>query len=433
MSEGGKGKGVLKAVLGAVAGLLSGAALVCLTPVIDRLIKPPTPLANFEARPDGLAVTFHNLTTGVANLSGWWDFGDGSSLVPVVADQDVTHTYTKPGSYSAKLSVHNLANETNERTVALQLEAAGAVEAPRILSLDAVPLNGNVQAPATFRVTSDMKNVQQAVWDLDEGRPLEIGQSSPAHQERLVAFSRPGNYAIKLAAFNGLQHEEKVVNISVKPAPAGALTATLYVTDQATFVEHNERHAYFGASFPPGVSGNVYHFDLVVHPTPGWAVADVQIVSAREAGPWMQGRATMPIDPATFKPGPVRNLQITRAADGKSVHLSGDLLRNSAKEWPSMNLPIVLREEKRKPVTRLALPVMAPLTLPGMASLELPALPAGWQDAKRQIRIQLQDSGNRTVWQDTHLPVTAGLPMGGRRYSLSVTQTGNHVQLNLTQ
>src|SRR3989442_11047483 len=109
-------------------------------PKINILINPPTPLANFETRQDGMTVTFHNLTTGVTSLSGWWDFGDGSPLVPVVADQDVMHTYAKPGSYSAKLSVHNLINETNERTVALQLDTSVAAAPPRILTLDAVPL-----------------------------------------------------------------------------------------------------------------------------------------------------------------------------------------------------------------------------------------------------------------------------------------------------
>src|SRR3982751_5533447 len=111
MSETGKGKGFVKAVFGAAAGLVSGAALMYLTPLINSVVKPPTPLANFETRQDGMNVTFHNLTTGAASLSGWWDFGDGSPLVPMVADQDVSHSYTKAGSYTAKLSVHNLINE----------------------------------------------------------------------------------------------------------------------------------------------------------------------------------------------------------------------------------------------------------------------------------------------------------------------------------
>ncbi len=430
MSEGEKGKGKLKAAFGAVFGLMSGAALMYLTPFIDKVVKPPAPLANFETRQDGLAVTFHNLSTNAKNLTGWWDFGDGSPLVPMVAEQDVTHPYTRTGAYTAKLSVRNVLNEANERSVGLQIDSTVAVEAPRILCLDAVPLTPGALAPATFKIASEMQNTQLAVWDLDESRPLEIDQASPGRQERLVTFSRPGNYAIKLAAFNGQQHEQRSVVVSVRPAPAGALTAVLNVTDHATQVERNDRHAFFGASFPPGQTGKVYHFDLVVNPTPGWMVGDVQIVSPRVAGPWMQGQTAMALDPATFNPGPVRNLQIQRDAKGKSVHLSGDLVRNSEKEWPAMNLPIVLREERRKPVTRLAMPVMAPLTLPGTASLMLPPLPAGWQDAKREVRLEVRD-GTKVVWQDSRVPVSAILTMHGHRYPLSAIQSGDRVQLNV--
>jgi PKD repeat protein len=433
MSESGKGKGFLKAIYGMAAGLLSGAALMYVTPLFNSIVKPPTPLANFEARQDGTTVTFHNLTTGAASLSGWWDFGDGSPLVPMVGDQDVSHTYAKTGSYSAKLSVHNLINETNERTVAIQLDAATAtaVAAPRILTLDVIPQTPLV-APATFKISSQMQNVQQAVWDLDAGRPMEIDQSCSGPQERFVTFRRPGNYAIKLAAFNGLQADQKVVTVSVKPAPLGALSAIMEVIDQATLVEHHDRQAYFGAAFPPGQKGLTYHFDLVVNPTPGWAVADVQVVSARDAGPWMQGKATMAIDPATFKTGNVRNLQISRAADGKSVHLSGELLRKNEKEWPAMNLPIVLREEKRKPVSRVE-SVESCVTLPGAATLAMPPLPSGWQDAKRQVHLKLMEGDTRMLWEDTHVPVTATLARPGRRYQLSATQNGNAVQINLTQ
>jgi PKD repeat protein len=438
MSETGKGKGLMKAIGGMAAGLISGAVLMYATPLFNSFVKPPTPLANFEARQDGTTVTFHNLTSGAASLSGWWDFGDGSPLVQMVAEQDVTHTYAKTGNYSAKLSVHNLINEANERAVALQLDTAiTTAAAPRILSLEAIPVTLNAQAPATFKIAGEMQNVEQAVWDLDQGRPLVIDQGSAGqgcnpHQERFVTFSRPGNYTIKLAAFNGEQTDQKLVQVSVKPAPVGALTAILEVTDQATVVEHHERHAYFGASFPPGQKGLSSHFDLVINPTPGWTVADVQIVSAREAGPWLQGKATMAIDPATFKAGPVRNVQLTRAADGKSVHLSGDLLRNSEKEWPSMNLPIVLREEKRKAGQPRTNQMQSCVTLPGSWSLPLPQTQAGWENVKRQVHVKLMD-GNSTLWEDVHLPVTASLVRGSQRFTLSAVQNGNNVQFTVTK
>ena len=70
-------------------------------------------------------------------------------------------------------------------------------------------------APATFKVATEVKNAQLAVWDLAEGRPLEVGPASAGRVERLVTFEKPGGYLIKLAAFNGQQHEEKSLAINV--------------------------------------------------------------------------------------------------------------------------------------------------------------------------------------------------------------------------
>jgi PKD repeat protein len=434
MSEKSKGMGKLKAMFGAAAGLLSGAVIMYVTPLVDKVVKPPAPLANFEARQDGLNVSFHNLSSGPSNLSGWWDFGDGSALVPLVPDQDVTHSYAKPGGYSAKLSVRNVLGDANERSVTLQIETASSgAEPPRILTLDAVPLTPGSLAPATFKIATEMKGAQQAVWDLDADRPLEVNVPSPGRQERLITFSRPGNYTIKLAAFNGEQHDQKNVLVSVRPAPAGALSAILTSNVQASLVERKDRKLNFAASFPPGEKGKAHSFGLTLKPTPGWTVADVQIAQPRTEGPWMQGKASMPVDASAFKIAAVRSLQISRDADGKLVRLAGELVRNSEKEWPGMVLPVVLREERKKPVKTLnPLEVMAPLTLPGTASLMLPPLPAGWQDAKRQISLKLKD-GNNVVWEDTRVPVTAVLTSHGRRYFLSAAQNGNNVQINVTE
>src|SRR5262249_27005602 len=114
-------------------GLLSGAALMYLTPLVDRVIKPAPPLATFEARSEGLMVNLHNLSGSGAGLEGWWDYGDGSPLVPL-ADQDASHTYPRAGDYTVHLSVRNLLGETSERSVPVHLES-GSAEAPRILSL----------------------------------------------------------------------------------------------------------------------------------------------------------------------------------------------------------------------------------------------------------------------------------------------------------
>src|SRR5262245_22466169 len=106
-AQGGKLFGWIKAGVTGLFGLVSGAVLVYFTPLVDRVIKPGKPVANFKVEADGLKVAFHNRSTGGGD--GWWDFGDGSALEPFLSNEDaVTHTYAKPGVYTAKLSLRNL-------------------------------------------------------------------------------------------------------------------------------------------------------------------------------------------------------------------------------------------------------------------------------------------------------------------------------------
>jgi hypothetical protein len=76
---------------------------------------------------------------------------------------------------------------------------------------------------------------------------------------------------------------------------------------------------------------------------------------------------------------------------GRTVHLTGELVRSSAKEFPWMMLPVVLKEERRKPASQ-AVPVKAALTVPGTTQLILPSLPEGWEAARswNQVIVRTQ-------------------------------------------
>src|SRR6266849_5833345 len=101
-------KGWLKTLFGTMLGLASGAAAMYISPLVNGVIKPGRPLANFAVETDGLTATFHNRYTG----EGWWDFGDGSPLEPAMHDQaSLSHTYPRPGTYTAKLTVRNFIGE----------------------------------------------------------------------------------------------------------------------------------------------------------------------------------------------------------------------------------------------------------------------------------------------------------------------------------
>src|SRR5262245_37856789 len=164
--------GWLKAFYGTLAGVLSGAVMMYLSPLLDKVIKPAKPVANFAVDVEGLTVQFHNRSSSKAD--GWWDFGDGAPLEPVSADPEtVQHTYVKPGTYMVKLKVRNLLNEESERTVTLNVETTSNLP-PAILSLEAVPVSPGSYAPATFRLVAKTKNASLCVWDNDEDRPLEF-------------------------------------------------------------------------------------------------------------------------------------------------------------------------------------------------------------------------------------------------------------------
>src|SRR4051812_6728711 len=91
MAEEKSSGGWLKAVVGTVTGLLGGAAGMYVPPLVDSVIKPSKPLANFAVESSGLQVTFQNRSAGT---EGYWDFGDGSALEPVnMTAPTVTHAF----------------------------------------------------------------------------------------------------------------------------------------------------------------------------------------------------------------------------------------------------------------------------------------------------------------------------------------------------
>ena len=96
--------------------------MMYLSVIVDTVVKPSKPVANFAVAADGLTVTCQNHASGE---SGWWDFGDGTPLEPFDAGQPtVAHTYPKPGTYTVKLTVRNFLVEENTRAVPVDLSAA---------------------------------------------------------------------------------------------------------------------------------------------------------------------------------------------------------------------------------------------------------------------------------------------------------------------
>lgn len=412
---GAKVSGWLKTAVGTVAGLLSGAMVMWVSPVLDKVVKPARPVANFAVDQQGTEIILYNRSFGGGD--GWWDFGDGSPLEPFSSKiETVKHTYATPGTYVAKLTLRNLLGEESERTVNLQVGEPRATP-PEIVGLEATPISPGAYAPATFRLVSKSKNTRLCVWDFGDDRPMAINTESPNHQDQLVTFAKPGGYMVKMVAVNGIEHREKNTVVFVDEPPPGTVTAVLNVTDQATRVEQVQTPIPVTVTFPPTTKEDVYTFD---EPIP--AKAGYEIVSAR-------------FEPISDRGAEGLDLKI--ADDHHSAHLTGKLTRESrlfhrSGASPSLLVRVTLTQENRAPATRPTVPVTIAMPVPGSATLPLPALPDNWLNADRQLRLEMRD-GDRVVFRESALPRKAALQVRDRRCTLTATSFGNQVRIELAE
>src|SRR5207248_7060795 len=156
--------GWIKALVTSLFGIVSGAAIMYLTPLVNNVVKPAKPVPNFAQQANSLTVTFNNRSTG--GSQGWWDFGDGAALEPFEPSKDaITHTYARPGNYNVKLSLQNILGEESERSVLINLDNSQAVK-PSIDTFVVIPLTKS--APATFKLVADVKNAKLIAWGLSD-------------------------------------------------------------------------------------------------------------------------------------------------------------------------------------------------------------------------------------------------------------------------
>ncbi len=438
-ASGGSVKSWFKMGLGTIGGLLSGVVVMYFNAAFNQVVKPAKPVPNFTFETQGLTVRFHNLST---SGQGWWDFGDGSPLDPVVPKKDlVEHTYPRPGDYHAKLSLRNLLGEEAERSVRVRIEPPPVPEPPRISNLEAVPVSPGSYAPATFRLVTKVANAQLCVWDLGDERPLDIVTELGQGLDRLVTYQKPGGYVVRLAAISGRQHDEKTEIVTVMEPPANTVTAVLTVTDTGTHVDTLQQTFTFSEMFRPETREDTQPFVRLAAARPGFTLADVRpFVSGPENR--LGDRAEMPLDAAALGLSSVRNLLLKMAPDRETVQLTGELFREASsgqapKPQPTFALPVVLIEQRRRPDTRSPIPVATTLATPSRGSpssglLQMPPLPADWVDPQRRIRLELRD-GDKVLWQNSDLPRGGVIiPIGSKRFLLTATQMKDQVRIDLT-
>jgi PKD repeat protein len=357
--------------MGVIVGVLSGGIVMYVSPVVDKAIKPQKPVANFGIETNDLKVTFHNLSTGG---DGFWDFGDSSALVPATKQTEIiTHAYSKPGRYTAKLWIRNFLGDENERTVQIDVRS-GTGPQPKILSLQASPVSESAIAPATFRITSEAQNVQTCVWDFGRNlnEPLEVTSDTPNHQEKLVTFDKPGRYRVQLAAINDKQADRKFVPVEVKAAPANTLMGVLSVVDEGMRIEKKWDTVQLTLS----ADGTTRQFEKTIPARQGFYVTDVRLHGAPPPG--------------------VRNIAILQSADRTRATVSGEIQAGGRSvESTMIVIPVEMSIERKvnecRPVARSTIALSAP----GATSLALACCPPEWIRSRRCMILELFDGPKR--------------------------------------
>ena len=399
------GFGVFKAALGGFAGLATGVIGVYATALVDQVAKPGKPIANFEVRAEGLTANFQNHATG---QTGWWDFGDGSPLEPFEPEKSVVHTYAKPGSYSAKLTVRNFLMEENDRSVPVDLNAnAGPAGGPAINDFTVEPIGGFATAPATFRLRGEVKNAERVIWDLG-GDKLEV-TDSPGVFEKLIVIERPGTFPIQMIGLAGKTPVRKMANVTVAAPSNGAFSVVLKITDSGSQVERKEIPQTVSLPIPAKDPKPV---ERVLNAAPGFTIAEAKL-----------GKVASPA---------LKNVKVEVAADKKSAKLtaewasSGDAAQKVTGGSDVM-VPVTLVQEKSTPTNLPVAMLASAFTGEGgfvmqnsvnparSASIELPPAPAGLSNSTRKIQLDIQEmivgKGVASIgkMEDLKLPLRASI------------------------
>lgn len=415
------GFGVFKAALGGFAGLATGVIGVYATAIVDKVAKPGKPIADFSVKADGMNVNVQNRATG---QSGWWDFGDGSSLEPFEPEKDVVHTFAKPGHYAVKLTVRNFLMEENDRSVPVDLTVSTTQVGPTITDFTLESIGGAATAPAMFRMRGEVKNADSVIWDLG-GEKVEVTDSPTGKFEKLFVIENPGPVQIQMIGLAGKVPVKKMSMVNVLAPANGAFSVSLKVIDTGTQVERKE--------FPETVSLPIPAKDAkpverILKAQPGYTIAEAKLGAVKSTA--------------------MKNLKVEIAADKQSAKLTGDWASTGdaaqkASGGAEVMVPVILVQEKAKTTTR-PMDLSATFSAEGgfvmqntanpvrSAILQLPSVPTGMTNSTRKLQFEINEmsGGKKTVIGavvDPKLPLTASLTSVTTRqgYTIEVMQQAN--------
>jgi PKD repeat protein len=385
-SDGVKGVvgGWVKAFVTSIVGLISGAVIMYVTPLVNNAIKPPKPVANFASQVDGLTVSFNNRSTG--GVQGWWDFGDGAALEPFDPKIDIVkHTYAKPGAYSVKLTLHNLLGEDNDRTAQVMLDGTVVAANPEIVSFKLEPLAPDQRVPAVYRLVSNVKAATHCILSLGDERTAEVLDAS-GNLERYVTFNEMGNYTVRFAAINGKKVAEKMETVYISPNDSSNPLAKLLVSYKAVRVERSQpRVVPIRCDWMGGSQASVTAFRKERTVDQGKSIISAELVNIPGEG------------------SAVRNVNVAIAADKKHIVVSGEMLRpagaTSNAPPPSWVAHVkVVTELRSPPETITCGDVMMAVNMNSPTKIPLQPLAPGYEIIQKKVKLELWD-GSHKFWE----------------------------------
>ena len=160
--------------------------------IVSFLNETSGVFADFSAFPRRgsvpLTVLFTDQSTGTP--IGWqWDFDNDGTVDST--EQNPSHTFTTPGSYTVKLVASN-ANSSGERTESAFVVAVGDITADFTNSVT----SGVVPFAVTFTDTSSQSPTSWQ-WDFDNDGTIDSTAQNPVH-----AYTQAGTYTVRLVATN---------------------------------------------------------------------------------------------------------------------------------------------------------------------------------------------------------------------------------------
>jgi PKD repeat protein len=181
------------------------------------------PVANFTSKitngTDGyIPLTIQFTDTSLNLPTSWkWDFGDGTSS----NQQNPSHTYTAPGTYTVNLTVSNgIDSDSEVKTAYITVTAPPAPEA----NFTAALTSGDVPLSVQFTDKSTGIGISWA-WDFDNDGTIDSTEQNPTY-----TYATAGTYTVNLTVTNagGSDNEIKTdyINVTETAAPVAGFTAT---------------------------------------------------------------------------------------------------------------------------------------------------------------------------------------------------------------